>query len=203
MGVIEVEGNAPDAIAAALIESGVCRIRHFVPSVVAEGVRAEALALDAAGAFATARMGSGASTTLQTALRSDRTLWLDDARCTRGTEFLAQLHALSQSLRQSLRMPIHGVEAHYAIYPPGGRYIRHMDRMQSSSARMVSWVTYLNPDWVPTDGGMLRLYADHDEFTDIAPGFGTSVCFLSELEHEVLESHQTRLSIAGWMRRMD
>lgn len=203
MRVIDVEGNAPDEIAAALFSAGACRVRNFIPHVQACALRDEAMTLDAAHGFAIARMGRGSLTTTDVTSRGDRTLWLDNAVCLHGGEFLASLHTLSQQLRTNLRMPVHGVEAHYALYPPGARYMRHKDRMQDSGARMISWVTYLNADWQPADGGLLRLYSDDGGHADIAPTLGTSVCFLSDIEHEVLVSHQTRLSIAGWLRRFD
>ena len=203
MRVVEVQGNDPEKIAAALISVGVCKVQSFIDEPSALARREEALMLLNADAFSTTRMGRGHTITEATSLRGDQSLWLDDARCTVGRAFLAELHALSQHLRTQLRMPIHGVEAHYAHYPPGGRYIRHRDRMQSDSARMVSWVTYLNLDWQVDHGGLLRLYGEADATLDVAPTFGTSVCFLSDMEHEVLPAHQPRLSIAGWMRRLD
>jgi SM-20-related protein len=36
---------------------------------------------------------------------------------------------------------------------------------------------------------------------DVAPNGGDSVCFLSELEHQVMPAGRERLSIAGWMTR--
>lgn len=203
MRVIEVEGNDPGSIANAIASHGACRIRHFISNDVARGLHDEADSLDAAITFANAQMGVGRGMTTHAPLRGDRTLWLDDEKCARGPEFLGTLSALSQSLRAALRMPIHGVEAQYAIYPPGARYSRHRDRMQADGSRMISWVTYLNLDWQSEHGGMLRLHGEDAQFTDIEPLFGTSVCFLSDIEHEVLESHQRRLSIAGWMRRLD
>lgn len=203
MHVIDVEGRDPARIADALCQHRACRLPDFVGTDVARALHAEALRLDSMDRFRTARMGRGAQATTATDLRGDRTLWLDAPEATQGQAFLATLDALGQALREALRMPIHGVEAHYAIYPPGGRYVRHRDRMRDDGARMVSWVTYLNPAWQPADGGQLRLYAEDGTFTDIAPRFGMSVCFLSDLEHEVLESQAPRLSIAGWMRRLD
>ena len=91
------------------------------------------------------------------------------------------------------------MEAHYAAYPAGARYAKHRDRFRDSDLRVVSFVTYLNPDWRDEDGGALRLSLAAGEI-DIVPRSG-SVCFLSELEHEVLPGTRERNSIAGWMRR--
>jgi SM-20-related protein len=95
-------------------------------------------------------------------------------------------------------------EAHYAAYPPGAGYARHRDRFRDSDARVVSWVTYLNPEWRDEDGGALRLYTEDgqggERTIDRLPT-GGSICFLSEIEHEVRPAHRPRHSIAGWMRR--
>jgi SM-20-related protein len=61
-------------------------------------------------------------------------------------------------------------------------------------------VSYLNADWGADDGGALRLWREDGATDDLRP-LGGSVCFLSELEHEVLPARRERLSIAGWMRR--
>jgi SM-20-related protein len=46
----------------------------------------------------------------------------------------------------------------------------------------------------------LRVY-DATSHTDVSPVGGTLACFLSrESEHEVLESHGERFSVAGWFK---
>jgi SM-20-related protein len=133
-------------------------------------------------------------------VRGDATLWLDDARTgDAAAAYLAQLDALRVALNRRLFLGVDEVEAHYALYPPGASYAKHRDRFRDDDARVVSFVTYLNPDWGDEDGGALRLSLDDGDI-DIAPRTG-SVCFLSELEHEVLPATRDRLSIAAWMRR--
>ena len=65
-------------------------------------------------------------------------------------------------------------------------------------------MTYLNTDWGLDDGGALRLYRSDEDIgagsIDVRP-VGGSICFLSELEHEVLPAMRERLSIAAWFRR--
>ena len=102
-------------------------------------------------------------------------------------------------MNRRLFLGIDEVEAHYAAYPVGAFYARHRDRFRDSDARVVSVVTYLNPDWSDKDGGALRIVLDDGDI-DIVPDTG-SIVFLSELEHEVLPAARERFSIAAWMRR--
>ena len=61
---------------------------------------------------------------------------------------------------------------------------------------------YLNADWLPEQGGALRLHPEGAARVDIAPEAGRMVMFLSaEMLHEVLPTQRERLSLAGWFRR--
>ena len=97
------------------------------------------------------------------------------------------------------------VEAHYACYPPGAGYLRHVDRFRDDAARVISLVLYLNDDWRDGDGGALRIYATRDareSACDLAPRGGTLVAMRSEaIPHEVLPAIAERWSISGWLRR--
>ena len=120
---------------------------------------------------------------------------------------------LTKAYGKVLAVDLDEVEAHYAIYPPGSGYNRHRDRFRDNdasssagSSRILSLVCYLNDDWREADGGALRLHLDPDApeeggTVDVWPQAGSSICFLSELEHEVLPATRERLSIAAWFRR--
>ncbi|MFM7726822.1 MAG: 2OG-Fe(II) oxygenase, partial [Flavobacteriales bacterium] len=94
---------------------------------------------------------------------------------------------------------IQDFECHYAHYPPGSFYKKHVDRHKNGSPRRVSSVLYLNTDWLEQDGGELRIYSDEEAFRTILPQLGTLALFLSELEHEVITTSRDRMSITGWM----
>lgn len=195
--------DAADAarIATALSDAGACRILGFPDASATTALRTDLLRLREAGALREAAVGHGADKTLRQDIRGDSTLWLDDERAgdaARG--FLTGLDALRAELNRELFLGISEVEAHYACYPAGTFYRKHRDRFRDSDARVVSLVGYLNDDWRESDGGALRLYLPGGEI-DVLPQGGTSVCFLSELEHEVLPATRQRLSIAAWMRR--
>ena len=67
---------------------------------------------------------------------------------------------------------------------------------------MVSAVLYLNEDWLPEDGGQLRMFLADDVEHDVQPVAGCLAIFLSgEVPHEVLPARRERLSLTGWFRR--
>jgi len=189
-----------DALAHALDAHGACRLPAFPDAAATLALREDLRRLQACAALTPASVGRGAAHGLHTDIRGDATLWLDDARAGAvAATYLAALDALRIALNRRLFLGLDEVEAHYAAYPAGARYAKHRDRFRDSDLRVVSFVTYLNPDWRDEDGGALRLSLAAGEI-DIVPRSG-SVCFLSELEHEVLPGTRERNSIAGWMRR--
>lgn len=193
--------HAPDALADALSGCGACRIQGWPDPSLRGDLRGELQRLQTAGALSRAAVGRRDGRALRDDIRADATLWLDDPRCgAPARTFLARMDEVRIALNRTLYLGLAECEAHYAAYPPGGGYARHRDRFRDSDARVVSWVSYLNDDdWRGDDGGALRLHL-HDGAVDVSPA-GGSICFMSELEHEVLPSMRERLSIACWMRR--
>lgn len=201
-GVDASAGAFADTLADALDGRGACWIAGWPDPTLRAALRRDLQRLQAADALTRAAVGRNAGRTLRDDIRADATLWLDDPRCgPPARTFLAWIEALRIALNRRLFLGLVESEAHYAAYPPGGGgYARHRDRFRDSDARVVSWVSYLNDDdWRMDDGGALRLHL-HDGAVDLSPA-GGSVCFMSELEHEVLPSTRERLSIACWMRR--
>lgn len=196
-----VDAGDEAALAAALVAGDACLVHAFADAAMTEPLREDLLRLQREGALGAASVGRGGNRGVRGEIRGDRTVWLDDPRCGAvAADYLAALHALRGALNRRLFLGLRSGEAHYALYPPGAGYARHRDRFRDSDARVVSLVTYLNPAWEPADGGQLRLHLDSGP-VDIAPLAGTTVCFLSDVEHEVLPARRERLSIAAWLRR--
>lgn len=194
-------GAAPAAIADALAGDGACRIVGLFAPARLQALRSDLLRLRDVGALRAASVGRDATRVLRPNIRGDSTLWLHDPHCgDAARDFLDALDGLRDELNRRLYLGLQEVEAHYAAYPAGAGYARHRDRFHDDDARVLSWVTYLNDEWNEGDGGALRLHAEGDAI-DVLPLAGTSVCFLSELEHEVLPATRERLSIAAWFRR--
>jgi len=109
-------------------------------------------------------------------------------------------------MNQRLFLGLFDYESHYAHYPSGAFYKRHVDAFKGQSNRVLTTVMYLNPFWQTQDGGQLQIYDINDDnlITSVEPEMGTFVVFLSEqFPHEVLPSKRDRYSIAGWFRIQD
>ena len=60
-------------------------------------------------------------------------------------------------------MGIQRQEFHYALYPEGTFYKRHLDTFQNDKSRKLSVVCYLNSeDWKPEFGGELTIYTNEN-----------------------------------------
>ncbi len=96
------------------------------------------------------------------------------------------------------------MELHYAVYPPGAGYQRHLDRFRDDDRRTLTVILYLNPpDWSEEDGGQLLFWPNPDGAPHvIQPLGGALVTFLSErFWHEVTPARRERISLTGWFRR--
>ena len=97
-------------------------------------------------------------------------------------------------------------EFHYAVYPKGTFYKRHLDTFQNDGRRKLSVVCYLNDEsWKKENGGELTIYTEEngtEKPIDLFPFPGRVVIFESqELEHEVQQvKNDKRLSITGWLK---
>lgn len=190
----------PAALAEALGKYGACLLRGFPSASGTLALRDALRQLQTDGTMRSAEVGHGLSQRLRIAIRGDDTQWMDADSGAAATAYLAVLATLRMSMNRCLFLGVGEEEAHFACYPTGASYHRHRDQFQDSDARVLSMVSYLNEDWLPEHGGALRLYLPQGTI-DVLPHAGTSVVFLSEIEHEVLPATRERLSIAAWLRK--
>ncbi|MBO0938002.1 2OG-Fe(II) oxygenase [Fibrella sp. HMF5335] len=159
----------------------------------------------AAGQFREAGIGNGQAVVEKT-IRGDEILWLDAQTATsEETAFLDRVQQLIEYLNRTCYLGLRDYELHYALYPTGTFYKRHLDRFRADSKRKLSLICYLNPNWQPADGGQLALYLPQpdgsEQTVQVDPLGGRLVCFDSGLlEHEVLPATRDRLSLTGWLR---
>jgi len=200
--------SASDAVIDAIVESlagpGWCVIPDFMMPDIWRPMAVEALALHDDGGFRHAGVGRGESFQIRPGIRNDRVRWIDPLAPTSiQQDYLARIEELRLAINCDLMLGLFGFEGHFALYPEGSFYRRHLDRFADASHRTVSCIAYLNEDWLPEDGGALRIYLPDGEgaetHVDIMPQGGSAVIFLSgEFEHEVLPAHRPRLSLTGW-----
>jgi SM-20-related protein len=173
----------------------------FLQSSVWHALAACAATRRARGDFAAARVGAGRTLERREEIRGDFTCWLTPPLFAPEARLLETLERLRLQLNRGGIPGLFDLELHYAWYPPGAGYERHVDRPQNRSARVISLVLYLNEDWAAGDGGALRCFDGVRPARDIQPVGGRLVAFLSEgLEHAVLPARRPRLSLTGWFR---
>jgi SM-20-related protein len=156
------------------------------------------------GEFAPARVGGRAGLQRREEIRGDFTCWLRDPLYPAEQALLDQLEELRLELNREAFLGLFDLELHYAWYPPGAGYSRHVDQPRGTTQRLVSMVLYLNVDWDPLAGGALRIYDEAERTRDIEPIAGRLICFLTPgREHAVLPATRDRFSISGWFRGRD
>lgn len=185
-----------------LAEQGWAIVANALPADLTLELAQECRARANQGALQPAGVGRGSAHGVQEGVRGDHIQWLEPGQCAAGDRYLAMLDDLRGQLNQALYLGLEDYEGHFALYPPGTFYQKHLDRFRDDDRRAVSAVFYLNSDWLPEQGGVLRLYLADGRELDVLPEAGTLVVFLSaDLPHEVLPATRERLSLTGWLRR--
>ncbi len=200
------------AIVDDLAESGWSRQKLFVAQDLTLELAAECHKRAAQGGLSPASIGRGATQVVREGIRGDQIQWLERGQSAASDRYLELMEDLRQVLNQGLYLGLEDYESHFALYPPGAYYQKHLDRFRDDDRRAVSVLLYLNQDWLPEQGGALRLYLNgepgggeaqpSERVHDLAPLGGSLVVFMSaEVPHEVLPATRERLSLAGWFRR--
>jgi SM-20-related protein len=166
------------------------------------------------GKMKKAGIGAQANFQIKNEVRGDFISWIDKQDTNETTiHFLTKIEQLKDFLNSSCYLGLKDYEAHFAYYPSGTGYQRHLDQFKQSDSRQISFICYLNVGWKPSDGGNLYIYLPKENsketreekimaerIIDIAPIAGRLVCFRSHLlEHEVTTAYKDRLSITGWL----
>ncbi|MGE5624210.1 MAG: 2OG-Fe(II) oxygenase [Bacillota bacterium] len=173
----------------------------FLPTSRVAALTLEMQALRAVGAFRGAGVGRDAQR--HTAIRGDEICWLENGRTPEAERLLhEELEALRLAVNAATYLGLQDFEGHYAVYPAGASYERHVDGFREGNRRVVSLAIYLNENWDAVHGGALRLFPAGKPPISVMPTAGTLACFLSErVPHEVLPATRARLSLTGWFRR--
>ena len=157
-------------------------------------------------AFKKAAIGNRVNELIVKSIRGDVILWIDENKADASEKlFFNKINSLISYLNKTCFLGILQKEFHYALYPEGTYYKRHIDTFQNDDRRKLSIVCYLNEDgWLAENGGELVLYLNENgEETErvIYPFPGRVVIFESQIiEHEVKPVNKERLSITGWLK---
>lgn len=192
-----------ESIAEELAVNGYAVTPDFLSPAEVDALINDLRQLQQSGEMRSAGIGKNAEVTQS--VRGDFIHWLDETPATSAQQsYLQRLEQLRQACNRTLYLGLFDFEGHFASYPPGAIYRKHLDQFQQDSLRTLTAILYLNRDWQSADGGQLRMYLEGEDesiYRDIEPAAGTLVTFLSaRYWHEVLPATRERLSITGWFR---
>ncbi len=169
----------------------------FLGEAEARAMAAEAERLAREGAFTPAGVSRGADRRVDPVIRGDEIRWL-------GPEDHPRLHAAFDQLRQDLNagayLGLGRFDVQLARYAGAGEgYQRHRDAFTGGpGSRRLTAICYLNPEWRPEHGGVLRLHLPSGPL-DVEPRLDRLVVFRSErVEHEVRPSRAPRYAATAW-----
>jgi len=198
-----------DHISQEIYSSSYVVVDNFIDEDFRKALLKEQTDLLNQGQFKKAAVGQGDQKQVRTEIRSDEVLWMDPSSLSPlQAIFWKKIEELKQVLNRRCFLGLKSFEGHFARYPIGSFYKRHLDQFHAVPHRIVTVILYLNDSWMEADGGQLRMYFTHESGServeDVLPLGGRLVVFLSEeIPHEVLPTNKERISMTGWLRNID
>ncbi len=176
----------------------------FISEQLSASLFENLMALKNDGHMATAGIGNALAKTNTVNIRTDRTSWLEaGTKNSAELEFLEIIERFIAYLNQTCYTGLNASEFHYALYEEGSFYGRHKDQFRNNNNRKYSMISYLNENWVESNGGQLVIHHEERSAQSILPMNCRTVFFQSEiLEHEVLKANRSRMSVTGWLKRI-
>ncbi|MCB0454507.1 MAG: 2OG-Fe(II) oxygenase [Aequorivita sp.] len=198
-----VENPLFESIIDDLLQQQYSIINDFFSSEEVEVLRNSLLAKYDADRFKKSAIGNRTNEEIDKTIRGDFILWMDEKNANEAELlFFGKINELVNYLNKTCFLGILQKEFHYAVYPKGTFYKRHLDTFQNDDRRKLSLVCYLNEEgWPRENGGELTIYTEKEDL-DVLPLPGRVVIFESQiLEHEVkVVKASERLSITGWLK---
>lgn len=198
-----------DQISSEIYQNSYAIVDDFIDEDFRKALLKEQTELLNAGMFRHAAVGKGGQKQVRTEIRSDEVLWMDPENLSPlQAVYWEKLEQIRQVLNQRCFLGLRSFEGHFARYPVGSFYKKHLDQFHAVPHRMVTIILYLNDSWSTEDEGALRMYFPQEDGServeDVLPVGGRLVVFLSaEIPHEVLPTKKERISITGWLKNID
>lgn len=193
--------NGFEDLITSYIENKIGITEHFISDELADNLKQNLRDLNAASLLLTAGIGNSEKLSFNATIRKDVIYWLDKKHNNVfENEFFDKIDAFVLYLNESCFAGITGYEFHYSLYEKGDFYLKHLDQFKNNPSRKYSMISYLNSNWIESDGGELLIHQENNN-QKISPNQGKTVFFKSnELVHEVLVTQNTRMSITGWLK---
>ena len=189
--------NTFETIITEILENGYAIIDDFINPQLVKELNRDLEIRKSSGQFNKAGIGN-LTKVIDEGQRGDFINWIENEPTGPLKEYLLQLEEFRNYLNQTCYLGLATAEIHYASYPAGSFYKKHLDSFQNSNKRRISIITYLNTDWTDADAGELVIYKN-DAAVKVLPTGGRMVCFESEkILHEVLPGRKERRSLTGW-----
>ncbi len=157
------------------------------------------------GQFKKAGIGNQTQLQIISEIRGDYICWLEKSTLKICNDlYFKKIENIISYLNSTCYLGITDVEAHFAVFPQGTHYKKHLDRFKNKDTRKLSIICYLNPIWEESNGGELAIYLPDEngkeQIIKILPNGGRLVCFEShKIPHEVLAANKDRYSLTGWL----
>lgn len=191
-----------ETLITSFIENNIGIADDFLSDELCQHLKENMLVLNERHQMKLAGVGNDTKKVVDDLIRNDKIFWLDKNNNNEfENAFFDKIDAFVAHLNESCFTNIKSYEFHYSLYEPKSFYRPHFDQFEDDNKRQFSMICYLNPNWLPNDGGELQIYQKNNN-QKIAPTQGKTVFFKShDLEHEVLVTNKRRFSITGWLKR--
>ncbi|MCM8542029.1 MAG: 2OG-Fe(II) oxygenase [Lentisphaeraceae bacterium] len=188
-----------------LSEKRFSSVDNFLPQTLYKSLCREVRRQHMEGLTRPAKVGRLASARQNKKIRGDKIRWVSkDLTPASVHKVFDIVEDLRMYLKQNLFLPLHDSEYHFAVYPPGGYYKRHLDCHKNANNRVITFILYLNrKNWSAKNGGQLKVWHSKAETEEILPVGNRLVVFSSpDFYHSVLPCQVNRCSLTGWFRRV-
>jgi SM-20-related protein len=122
----------------------------FLPEALTLELAAECRKRSAEGELTPAAVGRGLNQEVREGIRGDHIQWLEPGEALACDSYLGLMESLRVAMNRRLFLGLEDFESHFAMYPPGAFYLKHLDRFRDDDRRMVSAVVYLNQAGCPS-----------------------------------------------------
>ncbi|XP_042880822.1 prolyl hydroxylase EGLN2-like isoform X2 [Penaeus japonicus] len=188
---------------------GVCVIENFLGENRADQIRAEVGGLHRHGVFHDGEV-MARQDQARGRVRGDKIAWVtgSEPNCSSIGQLVSVVDSLvakCNNHQQAGKLASYNIKwrtrAMVACYPgQGTHYVKHVDN-PNGDGRCITAIYYINKNWRPQDGGVLRIYPEGtNKVAIIEPLFDRMLFFWSDRRnpHEVMPASVTRYAITVW-----